>query len=448
VKTRISVLLAVLLATAAGGQGTPESLDWLRGRSRHIPAHLGDSVVIEAKALGSEKASCEIDISLREVIPGKDAWWLLHEAGEDLPPPADDEEYILARFAITVLAKKGVKRFHVDDSLFKAVSRTGIVYIDDIALEKFEPNITADLLDGVQYEGWVCFKVRKDDVPVVVFGREWGRECEAYFSLRPEEAVGEPQHVAYKGQVRSGSWVRRKYRSQRRNYACADDVFVEVDTIPVSTGRWTRPRTPDDDPPSIEEIMRRVDGTAPPENAISRIRIIRGTDQVSRFNRIGDWGWISGTVFQILGFREMLVSAEDKLFHISGYTTDRLIDGSPFEAWITIVGTYRYATVRGGSRTVWDCRVRDMAFTYPITLEQFIELLQAGAELYRWEKEVKKCPECGGSGAVVRQRVVHRIVGNIANRRVVTETVPRRVKCPRCGGRGRISERWVRVKDY
>jgi len=441
----IPVFLAMLLWGASAQAAS--SLDWLRGRSRHLPARLAESVIVEAKAAAGDQSSCEFDICLLEVIPGEDAWWLLHDAGEKHAEPEENEEYILARFAITVLAKEGVTRFHVTDSLFRAVSKTGIVYPETLPLREFSPNIVADLIEGVCYEGWVCFKVNRNDSPVAVFGRQWGHESEAWFILRQPAAAPEPLLVPYKGQMRTGSWIRSKYRTHRNNFACADGIFIETETIPVGENGSTSLRTPDDGPPSVEQVLRRVAGTPPPESAITTTKIITGRETIRRFTQSGDWGWIGGKVFQILGPHEMLINAENQLFHIEGFATDRFVDGSPFEAWVIVTGTYRYGTVSGGSRTVWSCRIKDVRFTWPVTLDEFRELLNAGVELHHWEKDVERCPACNGTGTIVRDRLVHRIIGNITRRRIVSDTVQYREKCNQCDGRGRLSKEWVRVQD-
>ena len=163
---------------------------------------------------------------------------------------------------------------------------------------------------------------------------------------------------------------------------------------------------------------------------------------------MGDWGWIKGKVFQILGKEEMLVEADGKTFYIGEYTTEGIIDGSPFDGWVDAVGTYRYFTVKGASRTVWDCRVTNVEFDYPITLGQFKQLLRAGVELYRWEGTGERCRECRGHGTVLKKETITHTIGNIINRRTVTEVIEKSVKCPRCQGAGFLNRTWKKVKDY
>jgi len=448
-KIRLCAMTVLLAVAGALAGGEERSLEWLRGRSRHVPARPGDSVIIECTAFGEEWGRGEPEIVLQELIPGDEAWAILEQVEEDHPKPGEGRQYVLARFHISVLSKEGEKLFHVDDGLFGAVRENGIAYAERFPLKKLTPSIVADLREGVEYEGWVCFKVSTDDNPVAVFGRKWGTE--AYFALTPGSGVAAADIVAYKGQLRSKSWINKKYKDHRRDYAFAEGLFVEIDSIPVRSragSHVTRPRQPGDEPPTLDEIKMcfgRKKSARPDEAADG---LIQESDKISRFEAVGDWGWIKGKVFQILGREEMLVEADGKAFHIGKYSTEGIIDGSPFEGWIEIVGTYRYFTVNGATRTVWDCRVTNVEFNYPITLDQFKQLLRAGVELYRWEGTGERCPECRGYGTVLVKETITHTIGNIINRRTVTEVVEKSVKCPRCNGTGFLNRSWKKVKDY
>ena len=442
--------MAMSLAVAGAlAEGEEHTLEWLRGRSRHVPARPDDSVVIECKVFGEEWGRCEIEIILKELILGDEALTILEQVEKDHPKPGKGRQYVLARFYISMLAKEGNKLFHVDNGLFNVVRENGIAYTKHFALKKLSPSIVADLQEGVEYEGWVCFKVSTDDNPVAVFGRKWGTE--AYFALTPEGGEAGADVVAYKGQLRSKAWIANKHKVHRRNYAFADGLFVTIDSIPVRGrpgSRFARPRQPGDEAPTIDEIKMRFGRKKSAKAGEVSKGLIQKSDRISRFEAVGDWGWIKGNVFQILGREEMLVEADGKTFYIGEYTTEGIIDGSPFEGWADAVGTYRYFTVKGASRTVWDCRVTNVEYDYPITLDQFKQLLRAGVELYRWEGTGERCPGCRGYGTVLVKETVTHIIGNIINRRTVTEVIEKSVKCPRCEGAGYLNRTWKKVKDY
>jgi len=130
------------------------------------------------------------------------------------------------------------------------------------------------------------------------------------------------------------------------------------------------------------------------------------------------------------------------------YSTVGLIDGSAFKQWIEIVGTHSYQAISGATRTVWDCRVKDVDLSYPITLDQFRRVLRLGVELCRWEGEGEQCPECKGYGAMFVKGTITHVVGNITRRRTVTATVMKAVKCTHCNGAGYVGQTWKKVKDY
>ncbi|NQT19456.1 MAG: hypothetical protein HQ592_07110, partial [Planctomycetes bacterium] len=246
--------IAVLLATAAAAEGGEHSIEWLRGRSRHVPALTGDSVVVECKIFGSEWGRCELEIGLKELITGDDAWTILQQLKEQHLRPKDGRHYALARFHIKVFEKEGDKLLHVDETLFGAATAKGIMYTGQFPLEKLKPGIAADLRQGVDYEGWVCFMVETKDTPVAVFGRKWGGE--AYFALSPEAGDAGADLIAYKGQLRTAAWVEAKHKAHRRNFAFADYLFIEINSIPVSLpdNAYSRPRGPADTPPDVAEI--------------------------------------------------------------------------------------------------------------------------------------------------------------------------------------------------
>jgi len=444
-------ICAAVMVQALGAmlaEGAQGNLEWLRGRSRHVPARPGDSVVIECKVFGDEWGRCQLEIILKEFVSGKDAWAILQKLEKSSVEPGENQQYVLARFCIKVLEKEGAKLFSVNHTLFDAVRENGIAYPGRFPLKKLSPSIGGVLREGVEREGWVCFLVSTTDNPVAVFGRKWGSE--AYFSLYPKGDEAGSELVAYKGQLRSKAWTNNKYKTHRRKYAFAEGLFVAVDSLPVRgrSGRFARARQPGDDPPPLDQIKERFGRKRSAKAGERSAGLIQESDRISRFEAVGDWGWIKGEVFQVLGRAELLVEADDNTFHIGDYPTAGIIDGSPFEGWIEAVGTYRYFTVRGAMRTVWDCRTRDVAFNYPITLDQFKRLLRAGVELYRWEGTGEKCPECHGSGTVLVKKTVTHIIGNIINRRRVTEVVDKYVKCRHCGGTGYVKRTWKKVKDY
>lgn len=443
----IAVLLAAATAATAAGRAE-RSIEWLRGKSRHVPARPGDSVVVECKVLGKEQGRCELEIVLKELITGEAAWTILEQVKEHHPRPKEGRQYVLARFRIKVFEKEGEKLFHVDETLFSAANANGIIYTGRFPLEKLKPSIVADLREGAEYDGWVCFLVKSDDASVAVFGRKWG--AEAYFVLSREAGEAGADLIPYKGQLRTATWVETKHRAHRREFAFADDLFIEISSIPFSLSEmdFSRPRGPGDPAPRVGEAKAqfgRIKTTPAGERSTG---LIRNPDEISNFEAIEDWGWVDGKVFQILGREDLLVEGREKTFHIREYSTTGIVDGSAFRQWIEIVGTYGYKTVSGTTRTVWDCRVKDVDFCYPVKLEQFRRLLRLGVELYRWEGEGERCPECKGRGAVFVKETITQIIGNITRRRTVTEVVTRAVKCKQCNGTGFVGQTWKKMKDY
>ena len=144
-KSWICAMVMSLAIAGALAEGEERSLEWLRGRSRHVPARPDDSVVIECKVFGEEWGRCELEIILKELVLGDEAWTILEQVEKGHPKPGKGRQYVLARFYISMLAKEGNKLFHVDHGLFNAVRENGIAYTEHFTLKKLSPSIVADL---------------------------------------------------------------------------------------------------------------------------------------------------------------------------------------------------------------------------------------------------------------------------------------------------------------
>lgn len=89
--------------------------------------------------------------------------------------PKEDEEYILVKFKIKVLENKDDKVLDINSTLFSLVNEEGVLYdgFDNVGRSAgLDPSIKTEIYPGGTYEGWIDFKVKKNDSPLIVVNNE------------------------------------------------------------------------------------------------------------------------------------------------------------------------------------------------------------------------------------------------------------------------------------
>lgn len=148
--------------------------------SRNNPANKGQTVIINRDDWFYGKATLEME--LKDVISGEEAWNIIKEANMFNSEPEDGKEYILAKFRVKVIYVEK-EPFEISHVLFDAVSGSGIAYDDFISVAGLEPDLSTDLYQDAEYEGWTYFLVDENDPnPLVVFDRK--RDSETWFKLK------------------------------------------------------------------------------------------------------------------------------------------------------------------------------------------------------------------------------------------------------------------------
>lgn len=123
----------------------------------------------------------DLDIELVETIYGEDATKIIVAGNKFNNTGETGEEYILAKFHVRANSIEK-EPFHLNNSLFSAVSQDGKSYEGFASLSGLDPNIRVDLYEGAEHEGFAYFLVNSDDNPLGVFNR--GRDSEIWFILR------------------------------------------------------------------------------------------------------------------------------------------------------------------------------------------------------------------------------------------------------------------------
>ncbi|WP_455716349.1 hypothetical protein [Anaerosporobacter sp.] len=108
-------------------------------------------------------------VTLKEVIRGDAAMDIVAKANKLNVLPADDEEYLLAKFEINALESLDNAKIEISAANFELVSEDGIKYDDFVTIAGLEPTLS-DIYPGSKQEGYAYFFVKKNDLnPKIVF---------------------------------------------------------------------------------------------------------------------------------------------------------------------------------------------------------------------------------------------------------------------------------------
>lgn len=140
--------------------------------SRTNPLSMGDSVIVDCHDYLN--GNYKIDISLKSIIRGNEAWALIQDANMFNDPPGDELEYMLATFEITLIQTENDAQIRISEYDFESVSAKGSVYDFDWAVSP-EPSIEAELYQGGSTKGYVVLLVDVGDQPVIRYEYEYNK---------------------------------------------------------------------------------------------------------------------------------------------------------------------------------------------------------------------------------------------------------------------------------
>ncbi|MBU9723828.1 MULTISPECIES: hypothetical protein [Bacillaceae] len=149
--------------------------------TRSNPLTIGERVSIEYFDIFHGNVSMEIE--MLEVISGDEAWDMVREGNQFNEEPGEGQEYILAKFhvAINEVEEEPFDLYHAQ---FDAVSTSGNTYDDFISVSGLEPDLSNELYEGADREGYTYFLVDKhDEAPLIAYQRRG--DAEVWFELRP-----------------------------------------------------------------------------------------------------------------------------------------------------------------------------------------------------------------------------------------------------------------------
>lgn len=160
----------------------PTTNDDDTGFTRSQPALLGTTLIFDYEdVLDSYTAS----MTLKELVRGEKAWEMIQGENPFNSPAEEGHEYILARFHIKLIDNKDEEsQISFSSFLYTLVSSQGKDY-DFVTVIVPNPSIHANLYEGADHEGWVAFKVKKDDTnPLISFGRSYDGKGGIWFNTK------------------------------------------------------------------------------------------------------------------------------------------------------------------------------------------------------------------------------------------------------------------------
>ena len=141
--------------------------------SRKKPAKMGD--IVQTKAVNSNGLSCEVEIELTGFKRGEEAVKIMREGHSTADNPGEGKEFALVKFRVKNIKDNSGKDipFNLASTEFSYATGDYAVIDTRWSVPGLNPDIKADLYEGAEHEGWVCFSIEKDDTaPKVVFLNE------------------------------------------------------------------------------------------------------------------------------------------------------------------------------------------------------------------------------------------------------------------------------------
>ncbi len=149
--------------------------------SRTNPAPVGVKQSISISSILEEYTA---EVKITDVIKGKEALDMLLEANQYNDVPDDDQEYILAKIYVKLLESKDDKQISFGPHSFGLYSGDSAKYDEFYSVVEPSPQLSTALYAGAEHEGYVAFKVKKDDKdPKICFGAKYDGTGGIWFSL-------------------------------------------------------------------------------------------------------------------------------------------------------------------------------------------------------------------------------------------------------------------------
>ena len=158
---------------------TPDTAAEVGTRMNPIP--LGQQVGAVTTELGETR---QYNVTVLETVRGEPAWVAVQDANMFNDPPAEGNEYVLARARVEYLSGPSDETSEISVWDFNIVTSAGVT-LDPPSIVDPEPAFEAQFFPGGSVEGWMTFEVPANDpVPLLVFGMGYDGSGGVYFALQ------------------------------------------------------------------------------------------------------------------------------------------------------------------------------------------------------------------------------------------------------------------------
>ena len=141
--------------------------------SRKNPAHTGD--IQHGVATDDRGLDCTLEIELTDFKRGDEAVKIMQEGHSAADNPGEGKEFALVKFRVKNIRDNSGKDipFTLTSADFSYATGNYVVTDARWAVYGLNPAIEADLYEGAEHEGWICFSIEKDDAaPKAIFLNE------------------------------------------------------------------------------------------------------------------------------------------------------------------------------------------------------------------------------------------------------------------------------------
>lgn len=110
----------------------------------------------------------DVEVTITEVLRGSQAMAIIENARGFSKDPGEGKEYMLVKAKVKGLESKSERKISLSGSYnFECVSQSGVSY-DHAYILNLQPEI-ADVYPGGETEGYICYAVDINDIPMVGF---------------------------------------------------------------------------------------------------------------------------------------------------------------------------------------------------------------------------------------------------------------------------------------
>ncbi len=129
------------------------------------------------------------EYTVLEVIRGETAWNKIKTANKFNDASEEGKEYILVKMRFHLIETSDGKGYQIPHTIFSVFSKDGVAYDYSSVIEPEPRLLSKELYSGATHEGWIAFKVSKEDTEPILRVSYPGVTEELWFKLYPATSI-------------------------------------------------------------------------------------------------------------------------------------------------------------------------------------------------------------------------------------------------------------------